>query len=127
MNKNGIIHGIATFKDRNDFLNFGVKSRTGLITAYLPERNIFAVHFQGEGQLITFHDHTEDLFKDRFDVILDEDIQNPFNSYIQNLISLNNYGGYDAFWNNDWSDGFLLVADKTGYQQKFNFIGEKII
>lgn len=44
----------------NDFPNEGV----GMVTAYLPEMKTFAV-FYGEGQWITYQDHTEEEFLNR--------------------------------------------------------------
>lgn len=65
-----ISHGTATFKDEEYFKMFCAKNRTGTITAYLPEDNIFAVFF-GEGQWCTFH-WSEQEFLERFDVVLTE-------------------------------------------------------
>jgi hypothetical protein len=62
--------GTATFKDEEYFRQFCAKNRTGIITAYLPEENIFAVFF-GEGQWCTF-EWTEEEFLDRFEVDLNE-------------------------------------------------------
>ena len=63
-------HGTATFKDEQYFKEFCAKNRMGIITAYLPENNKFAVFF-GEGQWCTF-DWTEKKFLEHFNVELDE-------------------------------------------------------
>jgi hypothetical protein len=60
--------GTATFKDDEYFRRFCVLNRTGMITAYLPDENIFAVLF-GKGQWITFY-WTEEQFLEKFDVVL---------------------------------------------------------
>jgi len=60
--------GTATFRDEEYFRQFSAKNRTGVITAYLPTDNIFAVFF-GEGQWITFH-WTEEAFLEKFEVVL---------------------------------------------------------
>lgn len=63
-------HGTATFKDDEDFKQFGAHNKTGILTCYLPDWDggTFAVIF-GEGQWCTFH-CTEEEFLQRFDVVL---------------------------------------------------------
>ena len=65
------IQGFATFRDEEDFRQFGAKHRTGILTCWLPKHNEdgtskIAVFF-GTGQLITF-DWDETEFLKRFEV-----------------------------------------------------------
>lgn len=71
---NSMYHGTARFRSEEDFNQFGAKHGTGIITAYLPEEDIFAVIF-GEGQWITFH-CTEAEFLERFEVVLTQGLNN---------------------------------------------------
>ena len=61
-----IYHGLATHKGNLEFLE---PEETGLVTAYLPEQNTFAVWF-GEGKWITFEDWTEEKFLEQFDAFI---------------------------------------------------------
>lgn len=63
-------HGTATFKEESYFRDFGAQNKMGIITAYLPDENRFAVWF-GEGQWITF-EWTEEEFLSKFTVVLNE-------------------------------------------------------
>jgi hypothetical protein len=63
-------HGTATFKDDQYFKELRVQNKNGIITAYLPEQNIFAVHFGGP-EWITFN-WTEEEFLEKFEVELNE-------------------------------------------------------
>jgi hypothetical protein len=64
-------HGIAIAK--NDIGEFIKKDDTGIITAYLPEENIFAIFF-GLKKWHTFND-PEDWFKNNFELIMSEDYE----------------------------------------------------
>lgn len=64
-------HGTARFKSEQYFKEFGAQNRIGIITAYLPEQNIFAVHFGGPSQWITFY-WSEEEFLNKFEVELND-------------------------------------------------------
>lgn len=73
---NEFIHGVATLRvDLTDSEGnvIAAKGEEGLITAYLPERKIFAVMFKGDKGWHTFEED-EEAFKDRCFVMLNENL-----------------------------------------------------
>lgn len=58
-------HGTVIVKE--DIGEFIKKGDNGVLTAYLPEENIFAVYF-GENNWCTFHD-PEEWFLEHFEII----------------------------------------------------------
>ena len=75
INEKKFDHGIAVAKE--DIGELIKKGEPGIITAYLPEDNTFAVMFKGEGRWYTFKDN-EQWFLEHFDVI--RDIETAHNS-----------------------------------------------
>jgi hypothetical protein len=61
-----IYKGFASHKGSLEFLE---QEESGLVTAYLPEQNTFAVWF-GEKKWITFKDWTEEQFLEQFDAFI---------------------------------------------------------
>jgi hypothetical protein len=61
-----IYKGLASHKGNLEFLE---PEETGVVTAYLPEQNTFAVWF-GEEKWITFKDWTEEKFLEQFDAFI---------------------------------------------------------
>jgi hypothetical protein len=61
-------HGTATAK--NEIAGIIKKGDVGIITAYLPNDNIFAIFF-GDKKWHTFHDK-EEWFLNNFDIIQEE-------------------------------------------------------
>lgn len=59
-------HGIAIAK--NNILDLIKKGEKGIITAYLPEMEKFAIQFSGEGRWHTFTG-TEEWFLNNFEII----------------------------------------------------------
>ena len=64
-----MFHGLAIAKI--DFESISVKAGDeGVITAYLPERKIFAVHFKNIW--VTFSEESEEQFREKFEIIKGE-------------------------------------------------------
>ena len=61
-----IYKGLASHKGNLEFLE---PEETGIVTAYLPEQNTFAVWF-GKDKWITFQDWTEEKFLEQFDAFI---------------------------------------------------------
>ncbi len=61
-----IYKGLASHKGNLEFLE---PEETGIVTAYLPDQNTFAVWF-GEEKWITFEDWTESQFLEQFDAFI---------------------------------------------------------
>ena len=76
MKKNEHIHGIATLREAivtKDDEVIVAGGEEGLITAYLPDDETFAVMFKDDNGWYTFKE-SEETFKERFFIVLNEEL-----------------------------------------------------